>query len=363
MSGNKFLPICKKDMEERGWKQLDFVYISGDAYVDHPSFGHAIITRLLEAHGFKVGIIAQPDWKDKNSITVLGEPRLGFLVSAGNMDSMVNHYSVSKKHRRTDAYTPGGMMGKRPDYAAVVYSNLIRQVYKKTPIILGGIEASLRRMAHYDYWSDKLKRSILLDSGADLVSYGMGEHSIIEIAEALDSGIAVSDITFIAGTVYKTKSLDSVYDAEILPGYEEMKQDKLNYARSFYTQYCNTDPFAGKRLVEPYNDHLYVVQNPPALPLSEAEMDDVYGLPYMRTYHPSYEKDGGVPAISEVKFSLISNRGCFGGCSFCALTFHQGRIMTWEVRRLTSASHPVRSSSQEVCARTVSASSRSHART
>lgn len=327
MSENKFLPICKKDMKERGWEQLDFVYISGDAYVDHPSFGHAIITRLLEAHGFKVGIIAQPDWKDKNSITILGEPRLGFLVSAGNMDSMVNHYSVSKKHRRTDAYTPGGVMGKRPDYAAVVYSNLIRQVYKKTPIILGGIEASLRRMAHYDYWSDKLKRSILLDSGADLVSYGMGEHSIIEIAEALDSGIAVSDITFIAGTVYKTKSLDSVYDAEILPGYEEMKQDKLEYARSFYVQYCNTDPFSGKRLVEPYNDHLYVVQNPPALPLTEREMDDVYGLPYMRTYHPSYEKDGGVPAISEVKFSLISNRGCFGGCSFCALTFHQGRIM------------------------------------
>lgn len=314
-------------MKERGWEQLDFVYISGDAYVDHPSFGHAIITRLLEAHGFKVGIIAQPDWKDKNSITILGEPRLGFLVSAGNMDSMVNHYSVSKKHRRTDAYTPGGVMGKRPDYAAVVYSNLIRQVYKKTPIILGGIEASLRRMAHYDYWSDKLKRSILLDSGADLVSYGMGEHSIIEIAEALDSGIAVSDITFIAGTVYKTKSLDSVYDAEILPGYEDMKQDKLEYARSFYVQYCNTDPFSGKRLVEPYNDHLYVVQNPPALPLTEGEMDDVYGLPYMRTYHPSYEKDGGVPAISEVKFSLISNRGCFGGCSFCALTFHQGRIM------------------------------------
>lgn len=327
MSENKFLPICKKDMKERGWEQLDFVYISGDAYVDHPSFGHAIITRLLEAHGFKVGIIAQPDWKDKNSITILGEPRLGFLVSAGNMDSMVNHYSVSKKHRRTDAYTPGGVMGKRPDYAAVVYSNLIRQVYKKTPIILGGIEASLRRMAHYDYWSDKLKRSILLDSGADLVSYGMGEHSIIEIAEALDSGIAVSDITFIAGTVYKTKSLDSVYDAEILPGYEDMKQDKLEYARSFYVQYCNTDPFSGKRLVEPYNDHLYVVQNPPALPLTEGEMDDVYGLPYMRTYHPSYEKDGGVPAISEVKFSLISNRGCFGGCSFCALTFHQGRIM------------------------------------
>ena len=327
MSENKFLPICKKDMEERGWEQLDFVYISGDAYVDHPSFGHAIITRLLEAHGFKVGIIAQPDWKDKNSITILGEPRLGFLVSAGNMDSMVNHYSVSKKHRRTDAYTPGGVMGKRPDYAAVVYSNLIRQVYKKTPIILGGIEASLRRLAHYDYWSDKLKRSILLDSGADLISYGMGEHSIIEIAEALDSGIAVSDITFIAGTVYKTKSLDSVYDAEILPGYEDMKQDKLEYARSFYTQYCNTDPFAGKRLVEPYNAHLYVVQNPPAAPLTQMEMDDVYSLPYQRTYHPSYEAKGGVPAIKEIKFSLISNRGCFGGCSFCALTFHQGRIV------------------------------------
>ena len=314
-------------MEERGWEQLDFVYISGDAYVDHPSFGHAIITRLLEAHGFKVGIIAQPDWKDKNSITILGEPRLGFLVSAGNMDSMVNHYSVSKKHRRTDAYTPGGVMGKRPDYAAVVYSNLIRQVYKKTPIILGGIEASLRRLAHYDYWSDKLKRSILLDSGADLISYGMGEHSIIEIAEALDSGIAVSDITFIAGTVYKTKSLDSVYDAEILPGYEDMKQDKLEYARSFYTQYCNTDPFAGKRLFETYDEKMFVVQNPPQKPLSKLEMDQVYDLPYMRAYHPSYESAGGVPAISEVKYSLISNRGCFGGCSFCALTCHEGRIM------------------------------------
>ena len=233
MSENKFLPICKKDMEERGWEQLDFVYISGDAYVDHPSFGHAIITRLLEAHGFKVGIIAQPDWKDKNSITILGEPRLGFLVSAGNMDSMVNHYSVSKKHRRTDAYTPGGVMGKRPDYAAVVYSNLIRQVYKKTPIILGGIEASLRRLAHYDYWSDKLKRSILLDSGADLISYGMGEHSIIEIAEALDSGIAVSDITFIAGTVYKTKSLDSVYDGvEILMVFVSLSLVPLMYKPS-----------------------------------------------------------------------------------------------------------------------------------
>ena len=322
-----FLPVSRKDMEERGIEQLDFVYVIGDAYVDHPSFGHAIISRLLEAHGFRVGIISQPDWKDEKSISILGKPRLGFLVSAGNMDSMVNHYTVSRKRRQKDAYTPGGVMGKRPDNATIVYCNLIRRTYKHTPIIIGGIEASLRRLAHYDYWSDSLKRSILLDSGADLISYGMGEHSIIEIAEALDAGIHVRDITFIAGTVYKTRMLDEAVDTIVLPSYEKLKEDKLWYARSFYTQYCNTDPFAGKRLVEPYNDHLYVVQNPPALPLSEAEMDDVYGLPYMRTYHPSYEKDGGVPAISEVKFSLISNRGCFGGCSFCALTFHQGRIM------------------------------------
>ena len=325
--GTGFLPICRKDMEELGWDRPDFVYVSGDAYVDHPSFGHAIITRLLQAHGYKVCIIAQPDWKDKQSVTEFGEPRYAFLVSAGNMDSMVNHYSVSKKRRRTDAFTPGGVMGKRPDYATVVYSNLIRQVYKKTPIILGGIEASLRRLAHYDYWSDRLKRSVLLDSGADLISYGMGERSIVEIAEALESGIDIKDITFIPGTVYRTKSLESVYDAISLPEYEEMKREKLAYARSFYTQYKNTDPFTGKRMIEPYNEHLYVVQNPPSMPLDESEMDQVYGYPYRRTYHPSYEKLGGVPAISEVKFSLISNRGCFGGCNFCALTFHQGRIL------------------------------------
>lgn len=322
-----FLPICKEDMEKRGWTQLDFVYVSGDAYVDHPSFGPAIITRILESYGYKVGIIAQPDWKDKNSVTILGEPRLGFLVSAGNMDSMVNHYSVSKKRRRTDAYTPGGVAGHRPDYAAVVYGNLIRQTYKHTPIILGGIEASLRRMAHYDYWSNKLKRSILLDSGADIISYGMGERSIIAIAEALDAGLDVKDITYIDGTVCKVKDLDSVYDYIKLPSYEDLKTDKLEYARSFYTQYCNTDPFSGKRLVEPYNDHLYVVQNPPSKPLTMEEMDQVYSYPYMRTWHPSYDAAGGVPAIQEVKFSLISNRGCFGGCSFCALTFHQGRII------------------------------------
>ncbi|MFI3207733.1 MAG: YgiQ family radical SAM protein, partial [Eubacteriales bacterium] len=293
----------------------------------HPSFGHAIITRTLEAHGFKIGMIAQPDWKNKESITIFGEPRLGFLVSSGNMDSMVNHYSVSKKARRTDAYTPGGVIGKRPDYATVVYSNLIRQTYKKTPIILGGIEASLRRLAHYDYWSNKLKRSILLDAGADLISYGMGEKSIIEIAEALDSGIDIKDITFIEGTVYKTNNLESVYDGTTLEAFDDMKADKLRYAKSFYVQYINTDPMTGRRLIEPYTKSQYVVQNPPAKPLSQQEMDRVYSYNYMRTYHPSYEAAGGIPAIEEVKFSLISNRGCFGGCSFCALTFHQGRII------------------------------------
>lgn len=322
-----FLPVSKQEMLDRGWEQTDFVYVCGDAYVDHPSFGHAIITRVLESHGYRVGIIAQPDWKDKESVCVFGEPRLGFLVSAGNMDSMVNHYTVSKKRRHQDAYTPGGVMGKRPDYAAVVYGNLIRQTYKHTPIILGGIEASLRRLAHYDYWSDKLKRSVLLDSGADIISYGMGERSVVEIADALDAGIDVKDITYIDGTVCKVKNLDSVYDAVMLEPYEKMKEDKMLYAKSFYTQYCNTDPFSGKRLVEPYSEHLYVVQNPPAKPLGQEEMDHVYGLPYMRTWHPDYDAQGGIPAFSEVKFSLISNRGCFGACSFCALTFHQGRII------------------------------------
>lgn len=324
---NKFLPICKKDMDERGIQQLDFVYVIGDAYVDHPSFGHAIISRVLEAHGYTVGIISQPDWKDDHSISILGEPRLGFLVAAGNMDSMVNHYTVSKKRRSTDAYTPGGVMGKRPDYATITYCNLIRRNYKKTPIIIGGIKASLRRLAHYDYWSDSLKRSILLDSGADLLLYGMGERSIVEVADALNSGLLVRDITFIDGTVYKTRKKEDIYDAIFLPDYSELKADKKNYAKSFYVQYQNTDPFSGKRLAESYDYKTFVVQNPPSKPLTIEEMDDVYALPYMRTYHPSYEKAGGVPAISEVKFSLVSNRGCFGGCSFCALTFHQGRII------------------------------------
>ncbi len=322
-----FLPTARADMDARGWKQCDFVYICGDAYVDHPSFGAAIICRLLEAHGYKVGFIAQPDWRDPESIAALGEPRLAFLVSAGNMDSMVNHYSVSKHRRRTDAYTPGGHMGARPDHATIVYGNLIRRTFKDTPIILGGIEASLRRLAHYDYWQDKLKRSVLLDSGADLIIYGMGERPIVELAEALDSGLPIDQITYIDGTVYRTRSLDDVYDAITLPGWDELEADRLAYARSFNTQYENMDPFSGHRLVEPYPHDVYVVQNPPAKPLSTAEFDEAYDLPYTRCYHPDYEAAGGVPALKEVKMSLISNRGCFGECSFCALTFHQGRIV------------------------------------
>ena len=340
-----FLPISKKDMKKRGWEQCDFVYVIGDAYVDHSSFGPAIISRLLEAFGYKVGIIAQPDWKDKNSIAVLGAPRLGFLVSAGNMDSMVNHYSVSKKRRQKDAFTPGGIMGRRPDYATVVYCNLIRQTFKKEPIIIGGIEASLRRLSHYDYWSDKVKHSILVDSGADLISYGMGEHSIVEIADALNSGMDVHDITYIKGTVYKTKSLDNLYDYVELPDYDTICADKRKYAESFYTQYTNTDPFTAKVLVEKCKEKLYVVQNPPALPLTSQEMDDVYALPYMRDEHPVYKKDGGIPAFGEIKFSISNNRGCFGGCSFCALTFHQGRIV--QVRSHESILEEARQMTQE----------------
>lgn len=322
-----FLPISKQDMEEQGIEQLDFVYVIGDAYVDHPSFGHAIISRVLEAHGYRVGIISQPDWKNDDSIAVLGRPRLAFLVSGGNMDSMVNHYFVSGKHRPTDAYTPGGEPYKRPDHAAVVYGNLIRRTYKDVPVIIGGIEASLRRLAHYDYWADSFRRSLLLDSQADLISYGMGEKSIVEIADALNGGIAVKDITFIPGTVYRTKDISGIYDALTLPSFEEMKGAREKYAESFRIQYRNTDPFTGKTLIEPYPNGVFVVQNPPQPPLSTQEMDAVYELPYMRTYHPSYEEAGGVPAISEVKFSLVSNRGCFGGCNFCALTFHQGRTV------------------------------------
>ncbi len=322
-----FLPVCREDLNELHIQQPDFIYVIGDAYVDHPSFGPAIISRVLTAHGYTVGIVSQPDYRDRDSVTVLGEPRLGFLVSAGNMDSMVNHYTTAKKHRRADQYTPGGVMGKRPDRATIVYCNLIRQTYKKTPIIIGGIEASLRRLAHYDYWSDALRRSILLESGADLISYGMGERSIVAIAEALDAGIPVQELTYLPGTVCKVKSLSVLSDYLLLPSYEELLNDRKAYARSFYLQYCNTDPFSGKRLVEAYSKGCYVVQNPASKPLSQEEMDEIYGLPYQRTWHPMYDSAGGVPALSEVKFSLVSCRGCFGGCSFCALTFHQGRIV------------------------------------
>ena len=321
-----FLPICKQDMIDRGWAQCDFVYVIGDAYVDHPSFGHAIISRILEKHGYSVGIISQPDWKNPKSIDVYGRPRLGFLVSGGNMDSMVNHYSVTKHRRKTDAFTPGGEMGKRPDYATVVYCNLIRQVYKDVPILIGGIEASLRRLGHYDYWSESMKRSILLDSQADILMYGMGEKSIVELADALNAGMEAKDITYIDGTVFKTSELDQSLPTILLPSFEELKNNKKKYAESFKIQYGNCDPFTSKRLAEPYGKE-FVVQNPPQKPLTQEEMDAVYDLPYMRTWHPSYAKKGGVPAIEEVQFSLVSNRGCFGACSFCALTFHQGRII------------------------------------
>ena len=322
----EFLPLCRQDMIDRGWSQCDFVYVIGDAYVDHPSFGHAIISRVLEQAGYSVGIISQPDWKNPKSIDIYGRPRLGFLVTGGNIDPMVNHYAVSKRRRKTDAYTPGGVMGKRPDYATVVYCNLIRQVYKDVPIIIGGIEASLRRLAHYDYLSDSMKRSILLDSQADLLSYGMGEKSIVEIAEALNAGMDVKDITYIDGTVFRTRQLDESFPTIVLPGFDRLKENRRAYAESFRIQYQNCDPFTAKRLAEPYGNE-FVVQNPPQKPLTTQEMDAIYALPYCRNYHPSYEKLGGVPAIEEVKFSLVSCRGCFGACSFCALTFHQGRII------------------------------------
>lgn len=322
-----FLPISKEDMYKRGWSEVDFVYVSGDAYIDHPSFGAAIITRLLESHGFKVGVIPQPDWKNKESFNVFGKPRLSFLVSGGNIDSMVNHYSVAKKRRSKDLYSPGGAMGLRPNRATIVYCQKIRELYKDVPIMIGGLEASLRRLSHYDYWDNSVRRSILLDSQADILMYGMGERQIIELAESLESGIPVNEITYVRGTVYKTKNLSNIYDEYILlPEYKKTKNDKTVYAKGFLTQYQNTDAVTAKIIVEPYGNE-FVVQNKPALPLSTAEFDNSYSLGYMRTYHPIYEERGGVPAIEEVKFSIISNRGCFGNCNFCALAFHQGRVV------------------------------------
>lgn len=329
-----FLPISAKDLKMRGIKELDFVLVTGDAYVDHHSFAMAVISRVLEGRGYTVGIIAQPDWKDENSISILGKPRLAFLVSAGNMDSMVNHYTAAKKRRSEDAYSPGGAIGKRPDRATLVYGNMIRKKYPLVPIIIGGIEASLRRLAHYDYWSDKVRRSILIDSCADILSYGMGERSIVEIADALKKGIPVGEINFVRGTVYKSTKIPEIKDSISLMSYDELTSDRLsdeekkkNYAESFYIQYKNTDPFTAKTLIEKYGKGEYIVQNPPAFPLSEKELDEVYELPFMGTYHPAYEKQGGVPAIFELKFSLTSCRGCFGACNFCALNFHQGRIV------------------------------------
>ncbi|SET17361.1 uncharacterized radical SAM protein YgiQ [Natronincola peptidivorans] len=322
----KFLPINKKDMKERGWEQLDFILVSGDAYVDHPSFGAAVIGRILENRGYKVGIIPQPSWETPESFKALGKPRLGFLVTAGNIDSMVNHYTAAKKKRKDDLYSPGGKGGYRPDRASIIYSHRLKEIYSDIPVILGGIEASLRRFAHYDYWSNKVRRSILLDARADLMVYGMGERQIIEIAEALESGLPIEEITFIKGTVYKTKDKERPYKPLVLPHYDEILASKKKYAESFMMQYKNMDAVVGKPLMEPYRNY-YVVQNPPHEPMTQSELDNIYALPYMRTYHPIYEEKDGVPAIKEVKFSLISNRGCFGSCSFCALTFHQGRVV------------------------------------
>lgn len=323
-----FLPITYDEMIKRGWEQPDFIYVCGDAYVDHPSFGAAIITRMLESKGYKVCFIAQPNWRTTEDFTKFGKPKLGFLVSGGNIDSMVNHYSVAKKRRDKDLYSPGGEGGHRPDRATIVYCQKIREAYgNSVNILIGGIEASLRRLSHYDYWDNKVRRSILLDSQADLLMYGMGEHQIVEIAEALESGIEAKDITFVRGTVYKTKTLENIYDEYIeLPHFKDSSKDKKVYAEGFLKQYENTDAITAKILVEPYND-CYVVQNKPSMPLTQSEFDYSYGLPYMRNYHPIYEKMGGIPAIEEVKFSIISNRGCFGSCNFCALAFHQGRVI------------------------------------
>ena len=328
MSENKFLPICKDDMIERGWEQCDFVLVTADAYIDHHSFGTAIISRVLENAGYKVGIIAQPDWKSVDDFKKLGRPRLGFLVNGGNMDPMVNHYTVSKKLRKKDLYTPKGEMGKRPDRATIVYCNKIREAYKDVNIVIGGIEASLRRFAHYDYWDNKVRKSILVDSGADLLVYGMSEKQIVEVAEFLNQGFDGKYIRHIPGTCYIADSLDEIYEEHIvLPSFKEVSSDKRTYAECFKIQYDEQDPVRGRTLVQEHNGK-YVVINKPEMPLSREELDRVYALPYQKTYHPIYEKDGGIAAIEEVKFSLVSSRGCSGNCSFCAITFHQGRIVT-----------------------------------
>lgn len=323
---NQYQPVNREDMEARGWDQVDFVLVSGDAYVDHHSFGPAIIARVLENAGYKVGIIAQPDWKDSEDFKRLGRPRLGFLVTAGNMDSMVNHYSVNKRIRDRDFYSPGGKMGLRPDRATIVYCNRIHEAYKNVPIIIGGIEASLRRFAHYDYWSDSVRKSILIDSNADLLVYGMAEKQIVEIARYLNDGFEAKYIRHISGTCYVVDSLEEVYDYIEIPSAKMVAEDKVKYAEAFKVQYQEQDPIRGRMIVQQQNSK-YLVQNTPEKPLTREELDRVYALPYQKNYHPMYEKDGGIPALEEVKFSIVSSRGCFGSCSFCALTFHQGRIV------------------------------------
>ncbi|MBQ8720392.1 MAG: YgiQ family radical SAM protein [Clostridia bacterium] len=330
----EFLPVTLSDVRERGWGEVDFVYVTGDAYVDHPSFGVSIISRVLEAAGFRVAILSQPDYKSCEDFKRFGKPRLGFLVTSGNIDSMVAHYTVSKKRRSYDYYSPGGKMGARPDRAVIVYCNRIREAYRDVPIIIGGLEASLRRFAHYDYWDDKVRRSILVDSKADILAYGMGEKILQRIAELLDKGVPVRKIRDVRGTVYLADRGDRVaYDFIEVGDYDTLKSDKRAYAKGFALQYKNTDSVRGKAIVEYYGERM-LVQNPPMLPLEREELDRVYSLPYARDYHPDYEALGGVPAISEVKFSITHNRGCFGACNFCAIAFHQGR----EVRSRSEAS-------------------------
>ena len=313
-------------MQERGWEQLDFVFVSGDAYVDHPSFGPAILCRLLEKHGYKVGIIPQPDWHSTRDFDRLGKPRLGFLVSAGNMDSLLNKFTAAKKVRHQDAYSPGGRAGFRPERATIVYCNRLRELYPDVPIIIGGIEASLRRLAHYDYWSNAVRRSILVDSQADLLIFGMGERALLEVAADLQQGVAIGNIQDVQGTCYRVPDMDYVWDYLPLPAYAEAAKDKRKFAEAFKLEYLEQDAIRGRKLAQ-QNDEWCVVQNPPARPLSEEQMDEIYDLPYQRTWHPIYDKDGGIPAIQEVQFSLVSQRGCFGGCNFCAIISHEGRII------------------------------------
>ena len=323
---NRYLPISKEDMQARGWEQLDFIMVSGDAYVDHHSFGPAVISRVLENKGYKVGIISQPDWKDTEDFLKLGRPRLGFLVSAGNMDSMVNHYTVNKRLRDKDYYSPGGKMGLRPDRATIVYCNRIREAFKDIPVIIGGIEASLRRFAHYDYWSDSVRKSILIDSSADILVFGMGEKQILEIAQQLNDGMDIGYIRHMPGTSFVADNLNYVDNYELIPSFKQVSEDKEKYAEAFRIQFQEQDPIRGKTIVQ-QNGNKYVVQNKPEIPLDREQLDQVYSLPYQRNYHPTYEKMGGIPALEEVKFSIVSSRGCFGNCAFCSIAFHQGRTV------------------------------------